>query len=144
METAAKLRIYTDGRCSFCLWMREIAGQRDRDHRLDWRDFNLPDVAAETPFSREELASRMHVLTPDGHWHAGYLGWVAIVSALPRWWWLAPVARRWPLRRLGPIAYGFLAKHRYRIPRFVLAWLGAPAPCPPSGCNIPDTLRGRG
>ena len=135
---AAKLAIYTDGQCRFCLAMQGFAARRDRHQRLEWRDFNLPAIVAETPFSRDALDRRMHVRTPDGQWHTGYFGWVAIWSVLPRWRWLAPLARLWPLRWLGPKAYGFLANHRYRIPQFVLAWLGAPAPCPPGGCSISD------
>ncbi len=139
MQGSGKLRIYTDGQCRFCMWMQEQAIRFDADQRLDWRDYNLPEVAAETPFSRDELARRMHVLTPDGKWHEGYFGWVAILSALPRWRALAPIARLWPLTRIGPRAYQFVANHRYCIPRFVLRLLGAPAPCPPAGCPLPGT-----
>ncbi len=136
MQGGGKLKIYTDGQCRFCLWMQEQALRYDRDQRLDWRDFNLPEVTAETPFPRDELVRRMHVLTPDGQWHAGYFGWVAILSALRRWRWVGSVARLWPFSWLGPKLYQFVANHRYRIPRFVLAWLGAPTPCPPEGCPL--------
>ncbi len=144
MQKGGKLRVYTDGQCRFCLWMQEKALRLDREQRLDWRDFNLPEVAAETPFSRDELARRMHVVTPDGQWHAGYFGWVAIVSVLPRWRWLAAIAHLWPFTRLGPKAYQFVANHRYHIPQFVLACLGAPAPCSPEGCPLPGTEVGTG
>ena len=138
---AGKLTIYTDGQCPFCLAMQALAVRRDRGQRLRWRDFNLPAVAAETPFSHAELARRMHVLTPDGQWHTGYFGWVAILAVLPRWRWLAPIARLWPFRWIGPKLYGFVANHRYLIPRVVLAWLGAPAPCPPGGCSISEATQ---
>ncbi len=118
--------------------MQELAQRYDRHNQLDWRDFNQPGIAAETPFSADELRRHMHVLTSDGQWHAGYFGWVAIASALPRWRSLASVGRWWPFRRLGPIVYGFVAKHRYRIPRFVLVWLGAPASCPADEHRLPS------
>lgn len=136
MPDAGTLRIYSDGQCRFCLWLQETVWRYDRDQRLEWRDYNLPAVANETPFAREELARRMHVRTPDGCWHAGYFGWVEIISVLPRWRWLARIVRLWPLHWLGPKAYQYVANHRYRIPRFVLAWLGAPVPCPPAGCVL--------
>ncbi len=113
----------------------------DSEHRLEFRDYNDPAIAAETPFPVEQLSRRMHVQTPDGQWHAGYFGWIAIISALPKWHWLAPVLRTPPLRWLGPSIYEFVANHRYQVPRFVLGWLGAPVPCAPGGCVLPDSKR---
>lgn len=108
----------------------------DREGWLEFLDYNQPGIGAQTPFSFEQLHYRMHVQTPDGQWHTGYFGWVAILSALPRWRWLARVLRRWPFRRLGPRVYQFVANHRYRVPRILLRWLGAPAACPTGGCAV--------
>jgi predicted DCC family thiol-disulfide oxidoreductase YuxK len=144
MSEGGQWKIYADGQCDFCRRMQRLAQRYDRDQRLDWRDFNLPAITAETPFSRDELALRLHVLTPDGRWHIGYFGWIAVGEALSRCRRLAAMARWWPFRWLGPKLYQFVANHRYRIPRFMLAWLGAPAPCPPAACPLPGQERGHG
>jgi predicted DCC family thiol-disulfide oxidoreductase YuxK len=127
-----QVRVYDDGRCPFCQWAQTAVARWDRDHRLEFRDYHDPAVAAETPFPFEQLHQRMHVQTPDGHWHAGFFGWIAVLRALPRWRWLAGLMRVPPLRWIGPAAYGFIASHRYQVPAWVLCRLGAPRPCDPS------------
>ena len=124
-----QLRVYDDGRCPFCQWAQQTITRRDRDHRLEFRDYHDPAVAAETPFPFAQLHQRMHVHTPDGQWHAGFFGWVAILSVLPRWRWLTAAMRVPPLRWIGPAAYGLVASHRYQVPGWLLRWLGAPPPC---------------
>ena len=136
MEAAVKLTVYDDGNCPFCQWAQGWVERRDREHRLEFRDFNRPEVAAETPFPPAELTQRMHVRTPEGEWHIGFFGWIAVLSALPRWRWLARLMRRAPLRWMGPHVYQFIADHRYRIPRFLLRWMGAPPPCD-AACALP-------
>ena len=135
MSPQAKLRIYTDGSCGFCLWSRNLVEPHDRDHRLDFRDFNRPEIAAETPFPASELTRRMHVQLPDGTWRGGFWGWIAIFDVLPRFRWLGSVLRWPPFRWLGPGIYDLLARNRYRIPQFLLRLLGAPQPCDES-CSI--------
>ena len=136
MEAAAKLTVYDDGNCPFCQGAQGWVERRDREHRLEFRDFNRPEVVAETPFSPAELTRRMHVRSPDGEWHVGFFGWIAVLSALPRWRLLARLMRRPPLRWLGPRVYQFIADRRYRIPRFLLRWMGAPPPCD-AACALP-------
>ena len=136
MKAAVKLTVYDDGNCPFCQWAQGWVERRDREHRLEFRDFNRPEVAVETPFSSAELTQRMHVRTAGGEWHIGFFGWIAVLSALPRWRWLAGCMRLAPLRWLGPHLYQFIADHRYRIPRFLLRWMGAPPPCD-AACALP-------
>jgi len=126
---SARLRIYQDGECPFCRWSQALVERHDRDQRLQFLDYNDPAVAAQTPFPTEQLASKMRVRTPDGKWHAGFFGWVAVLAALPRWKWLARALSAAPLRWLGPRVYQFVADHRYRIPGIILKWIGAPPPC---------------
>src|SRR5262249_19635499 len=140
MPLLDRLRIYTDGSCGFCRWARGLIEPYDRDGRLDFRDFNRAEITAETPYSLEELARRMHVQTPDGQWHAGYWGWVAIFSVLPRYRWLGRILRWVPFRWLGPSVYDFLARNRYRIPFRLLRLLGAPKPCD-ENCALPARVR---
>lgn len=129
MESVNQIRIYDDGQCPFCQWAQQAISRWDRDHRLEFRDYHDPAVAAETPFSFPQLNERMHVRTPDGRWHAGFFGWIAILRALPRWRWLAAVMNAPPLRWIGPAAYAVIANHRYQIPGWFLRWLGAPPRC---------------
>jgi predicted DCC family thiol-disulfide oxidoreductase YuxK len=131
------LRVYTDGSCDFCWWARSLVEPYDTHHLVDFRDFNVPAIAAETPYSREQLLREMHVLTPDGRWHSGFWGWVALLRVLPRRRRLAQLLTLPPFRWLGPLAYKFIAYNRYRIPKWFLRLLGAPAPCNES-CSIPQ------
>lgn len=143
MSSLSKLRVYTDGSCSFCGWARSLVEPNDREYRLDFRDFNRPEVASETPFSTAELSRRMHVQTPDGSWCAGYWGWIAVFEALPRYRWLGRMLRWIPFRLLGPPAYDLLARNRYRIPLFLLRLLGAPRPCG-EACALPANANHKG
>jgi len=136
MEPAAKVTVYDDRNCPFCQWAQAWVERRDRGQRLEFRDFNRPEVAAEAPFAPAELGRRMHVRSPDGEWHIGYYGWIAVLSQLPGWRWLAGVMRVPPCRWAGPTVYQFIADHRYRIPQFLLRWLGAPPPCE-AACALP-------
>jgi predicted DCC family thiol-disulfide oxidoreductase YuxK len=136
LEATPKLTVYDDGNCPFCRWAQAWVERRDAAHRLEFRDFNRPEVAAETPFPPAELSHRMHVHSPDGQWHVGYYGWIAVLSALPRWRWLAGPMRLPPCRWFGPLFYRFIADHRYQVPRFLLRWLGAPPPCG-ADCALP-------
>jgi predicted DCC family thiol-disulfide oxidoreductase YuxK len=136
MDAAAKLTVYDDGSCPFCQWAQAWVERRDPEHRLEFRDFNRPEVAAETPFAPAELGRRMYVRAPDGDWHIGFFGWIAVLSALPHWRWLAGLMRVPPCRWAGPRVYQFIADHRYQIPRFLLRWMGAPPPCDVN-CALP-------
>lgn len=109
----------------------------DTGKRIDFRDFNIAEVAAETPYSREELVREMHVLTPDGRWHAGFFGWVAVLRELPRRRWLAKVLSMPPFRWIGPVLYRLIAANRFRIPKVLLRGVGVPSPCG-ENCSLPN------
>ena len=129
MESGGKVRVYDDGRCPFCQWAQRVVARYDTDHCLEFCDYHDPAIAAETPFSFQQLHQKMHVQTPDGQWHAGFLGWIAVLAGLPRWRWLASVLGVPPLRWAGSAVYRLVAGHRYQVPDFLLRWLGAPPPC---------------
>jgi predicted DCC family thiol-disulfide oxidoreductase YuxK len=124
-----QLHVYDDGRCAFCQWAQKTIAGWDREHRLEFRDYNDPAVAAETPFTFEQLHQRMHVQAPDGRWHKGFFAWIAILRVLPGWRWVAAAMRLPPLRWIGPTVYEFIANHRYQIPAWLLRRLGAPPAC---------------
>jgi predicted DCC family thiol-disulfide oxidoreductase YuxK len=127
VRSGPTIRVYDDGRCAFCNWAQRLIERRDRDHRLEFRDYHLH--AGETPFAFDELHRAMHVQTADGRWHAGFFAWLEIFKVLPRWRWLGRVLGLPPLRWMGPLMYRVIAANRYRIPNFILRWLGAPQPC---------------
>lgn len=137
MPSGGKLRIYDDGRCAFCQWTQSVMERHDRDQRLEFRDFNLPEHAAETPVPFAQLSRRMHVQTPDAAWHSGFPAWLEILKVLPRLHWLGRLFSLPPCCWLGPFAYQFVADHRYRVPRFFLRWVGAPPPCD-AACALPE------
>src|SRR4051812_34218631 len=128
-----RLVVYTDGSCPFCQWSRQRVEQFDREHRVEFRDYNNPAAARETPFSDAELAKEMHVLTPDKRWPGGYFAWLEVLRVLPQWRWLGKLLSFVPFRWLGPPLYGAIARNRYRAPYLLLRWMGAPPPCPAEG-----------
>lgn len=125
--------IFMDGSCSFCQWTRAKVAPYDSRSRLRFLDYNDPAVAAQSPFSRQELDREMHVRTPDGTWKRGFEAWLALLRVLPKLAWLGRIAGLPPFRWLGPSAYEFVAKHRYSFP-------GAPARCDTDTCAIPSGL----
>lgn len=137
MAELAQLRIYTDGSCEFCLWARSLVEPYDSEHRLDFRDFNNPEIAAEAPFPLAQLSRRMHVLDSEGRWRSGFWGWVAILRVLPKLRWVARLLALPPFRWLGPYIYDFLAPRRFRIPRVLFRGAGTPRPCDES-CALPQ------
>jgi len=138
MQPEAKLRVYTDGCCGFCLWARRLVEPWDTAKRLQFRDYNDAAVARETPFALDELARRMHVFVPGAGWFAGYRAWIEVLRVLPRWRWVAGMAALPPFTWIGPLVYGFFAANRYRIARR-LPFMAIPVEC--DHCHIPSPKR---
>lgn len=126
-----KIEVYTDGHCNLCRWMRAHVEPLDRDHRIEWLDYNDPEILRRAaPHTVEQMAVEMHVRRADSSWTKGYWGWITVIEVLPRWKWLAPILRIWPFTRLGPIFYHWLASRRYTL-------FGVPPPCDPNGaCQL--------
>ncbi|MFL6300149.1 MAG: thiol-disulfide oxidoreductase DCC family protein [Terriglobales bacterium] len=134
-----RLIAYTDGRCPFCQWSRQQVERYDKERVIEFRDYNQPAIARETPYGDEELATEMHVRAPDGKWYGGFAAWLEVLKALPKWRWLGRLAGYVPFRWVGPWAYRLIARNRYRAPKFLLRWIGAPPPCSQeSGCAVPN------
>ncbi|MGD0908617.1 MAG: DUF393 domain-containing protein [Candidatus Acidiferrales bacterium] len=122
--------IFMDGTCSFCRWTQSKVEPYDSASRLRFLDYNDPAVAAQAPYSRDELASEMHVRTPDGAWLNGFEAWLCLLRVLPKLAWLGQIGGLPPFRWLGPFGYAFIARHRYSLP-------GAPAHCDSDTCALP-------
>src|SRR6266852_2453856 len=131
LRTANKIEVYTDGNCNLCRWMRARVEPLDRDRRVEWLDYNDPEILKRAaPHTREEMGEEMHARTADERWSKGYFAWIEVIRVLPRWKWLVPVLSIWPLTKLGPIFYRWIAARRYTL-------FGVPPPCDPSGvCRL--------
>jgi predicted DCC family thiol-disulfide oxidoreductase YuxK len=131
MSQASKIEVYTDGHCNLCRWMRARVGPLDRDQRIEWLDYNDPEILLRAaPRTREEMAFEMHTHNANGRWSKGYFAWIEVIRVLPRWKWLAPVLSRWPFTKIGSIFYRWLAARRYTL-------FGVPPPCDSSGvCQL--------
>jgi predicted DCC family thiol-disulfide oxidoreductase YuxK len=129
MPRLKQYEIFTDGGCPFCQWARARVEPFDTNERLKFLDYNDPAVAAQTPFSREELDREMHVRAPDGMWHAGFAAWVAVLRALPLLSWLGALLGSGLFRKSGPRLYRWVARNRYRLP-------GSPPPCRADACRV--------
>jgi len=131
LAQSGKLDVYTDGQCNLCRWMRARVEPLDRDQRINWLDYNDPVILQRAaPHTREQMAEEMHARTTDRRWTKGYFAWIEVIRVLPRWKWLAPILSVWPLTKLGPVLYRWLAKRRYTL-------FGVPPPCDASGvCKL--------
>src|SRR5207253_5844003 len=89
-----KIEVYTDGQCNLCRWMRARVEPLDRDHRIEWLDYNDPEILKRAaPQTRAEMAEEMHTRDQNGRWAKGYFAWIEVICVLPRWKWLAPIMR---------------------------------------------------
>ena len=131
MSATGKIEVYTDGNCNLCRCMRARVEPLDRNHRIEWLDYNNPEILHRAaPHTREEMADAMHARTADGGWTKGYFAWIEVIRVLPRWKWLVRILSVWPFTRIGPVFYRWLAARRYTL-------FGVPPPCDANGvCRI--------
>lgn len=127
MPQTSKYDVFMDGSCSFCQWMQARIEPYDSDARLQFLDYNDPEIASQAPFPPAALDSEMHVRTPGGKWVRGYQAWLALLRVLPRLRWLGWIGSLPPISWMGPSAYRFVARHRYSFP-------GAPPRCENDTC----------
>jgi predicted DCC family thiol-disulfide oxidoreductase YuxK len=131
LSRTERLEVYMDGLCPLCRWLREKVERRDRFNRIRWMDYRDPAVQSSTPYTFKEFdeAMRTRRIT-DGHWSAGYEGWLEVMRILPRWHFIVPVLSVWPFTAMGKLFYRWLAKRRYKL-------FGIPPPCGPEGvCSL--------
>ena len=107
---APRLVVLHDGSCPLC--RREIALYRraEGSEALAFRDVSaLGPGEAACGLSREQAMARFHVADFEGRVLSGAAAFVALWAALPRWRWLARLARLPGVIPLLEIAYrGFL------------------------------------
>jgi predicted DCC family thiol-disulfide oxidoreductase YuxK len=44
LTQSSKIEVYTDGHCNLCRWMRARVDPLDRDRRIEWLDYNDPEI----------------------------------------------------------------------------------------------------
>jgi ubiquinone biosynthesis monooxygenase Coq7 len=86
-------RVLYDGSCPLC--SREIAMYQQLPSRqpLAWVDVSGDSAQAWAGKSRDELMQRFHVITPQGEVLDGAQAFVHLWQQLPRWRYLALLAR---------------------------------------------------
>jgi predicted DCC family thiol-disulfide oxidoreductase YuxK len=136
-KTDERVEVYTDGECPLCKWMRAKVEPFDRHGRIEWLDFRDPEVLKRAaPYTFEQMNEEMHVRDAAGRWTAGYLAWAEVLRVLPGWRLLSPLMTLWPLTRLGPLFYAWLARRRYTL-------FGVPPPCDANGvCSLHAPKKG--
>ncbi|NWF70197.1 MAG: DUF393 domain-containing protein [Chloroflexi bacterium] len=122
-----------DGNCVICQQTRRVISALDWFKRVEFLDVQGWDtVHARYPQVDYEAAmGAIHVMTPDGQMVAGFAGIRRLLRELPLgfplWLLLHLPGMTW----LGNRVYGFIAKHRYTINR----WVGAPV-CENGACKV--------
>lgn len=136
MNDAAITALF-DGRCVLC------QSTRFWFQRLDWlrriRFVDLHDteqVEAVAPdLDHQAMMGEIHVLTDDGLYR-GYAGVRRMLREVPLGVPVWALLHLPGMGRLGPRLYGFIARHRYRINR----WLGVELDedCADDVCKMPQ------
>ena len=116
MPRLQQYEVFMDGGCAFCQWARARIEPFDTDERLNFLDYNDPQVAERSPFTREELDREIHVRAPDGGWHEGFAAWVVLLRAMPFLKWLGALLGSFLFRNAGPKLYQWVARNRRRLP----------------------------
>ena len=131
IATPGRIEVYTDGHCNLCRWMRARVEPLDRDHLIEWLDYNDPEILQRAARQTSaEMSAEMHARGAQGKWSKGYFAWIEVIRVLPRWKWLVPIMSVWPFTKLGPILYHWLAQRRYTL-------FGVPPPCDANGvCRL--------
>ena len=108
-----KACVYYDGACPLC--RAEIASYQRTEggDNLRWVDASSGSVAALGPdLDRATALARLHVRRADGTLLRGAAAFAEIWSSLPRWRWLARIARFPGMTPCLDVAYGAFLRVR--------------------------------
>lgn len=114
--TATRLTVLFDGDCRFCTASAHGIQRRFGKARISLRNFQEPGALDATPSVTLDAAmKRLHVVREDGRVFAGAEAIARLVAGVPVVGWLAFVYYVPGLRQLAELAYGVVARNRYRL-----------------------------
>lgn len=112
----AAYQVLYDGQCEICQacvsWLKTL----DRGNKT----FCLP-ISAETlsavdsRLQVDECLQQLHVVTPEGEIHVGWDAVACLARLFSATWIIGALGQRFPLRDVGRLFYGFVAKNRYSL-----------------------------
>lgn len=127
-----KAVVLYDGQCRLCQKSVRLLQRLDWFHRLAYQDAraetNWP--VTEPPLQFEQLMSEMHVVTPRGRVHRGFMAFRWIAWRLPLVAFVAPLLYVPGVPALGRRVYRWVARNRFGL-----------VPCDQGECRLPPTAR---
>ncbi len=126
---------FYDGMCVICNQTRRIVTALDWRRQIEWLDVQRwPEVSDKLPGVDYETAlGQIHVRDGDVT-YGGFFGTRRMLRVLPLTYPLWLLLHLPGMSWVGQHVYRFIARHRYRINR----WLGAPI-CEDGTCKLPGT-----
>jgi len=131
--------VYYDGACPLCNSEMGLLMRRNQAGRLAFVDISAPQFdAAALGVTQDALMARLHLQARDGSWLIGVPAVQAAYAATGH----RRIARALAhpvVARMARPAYDWLARHRYRLPRWLLraAHLHASRCAPAHACRLP-------
>jgi predicted DCC family thiol-disulfide oxidoreductase YuxK len=121
-----------DGLCILCQQTQKTVRLFDwlgRVERLNAQDHAA--VLARFPeLATEDILGEIYVQANDGRWLVGFFGMRHLAWQIPLGWFLLPIFYLPGMNTLGPKMYGWVAKRRYQINKFM------GNDCPDGACKI--------
>nr|WP_082029749.1 DUF393 domain-containing protein [Ruegeria sp. ANG-S4] len=116
--------MYYDGSCPLCSVEIGHYAACEGSDGLHFVDVSNSDVRLGDDLTRQEAMGRFHVRLADGKLVSGARGFTELWGALPKWRWLARVARLPGILPLLELAYRCFLPLRPMISR-IASWVGA-------------------
>ena len=114
------LTLYFDGRCPLCMAeMRNLMVRNTAGH-LAFVDASAEGFEPPPGVSLEAMMQRLHAQAADGRWLQGVAVFAAMYEAVGLSWVARALNWRWA-RPLADACYPWVARHRYLIPRALVA-----------------------
>ena len=120
IEKPLMLTVLYDADCGVCRHTARTLQMLDSRRQLSFQPLQRFAAASADDPPRSELEARLHVRDDRGRWHAGGAAALAIAAAVPVLMPLALIGRLPGMGRIADLAYGFVARNRHAISR----WLG--------------------
>ncbi len=116
--------VYYDGSCPLCsVEIGHYASCEGAD-RLHFVDVSKAGARVSDDLTRQDAMNRFHVRRSDGELVTGARGFMELWGALPKWRWLARVARLPGVIPLLELAYRGFLPLRPTLSR-IASWMGA-------------------